>query len=133
MLRNLAQLIKSTLILAAATLTSTTTTIAKDLQGLKSFAWEVSFGAMAFDTSNYLTATITESDDNSTFTAAPAEAYYPADQLVFNAAGDANAVHLIQYRGNKRYVKLVLTETGTVSVPVAINGISECPEFQPKA
>jgi hypothetical protein len=133
MLRNLKQIIKAYLILAATTLSATTTTIAQDLQGLKSFAFEIAFGAFVFDGVNFLTAKIVESDDNITFTDVVASQYYENDVLVFNDTAHQNAVHLLQYRGYKRYVKLVLTETGTVSVPVAINGLSECPEFQPKA
>lgn len=132
MKRNLKQIVQIIQILAAATWAATSTSIASDLQGLKNFAYELSLGVFALDGSNYITASFLESDDNSTFTAAPASAYYSGDILVYNlAASHQSKTHLIQYRGGKRYVKLVLTKTGVVSMPLAINSVSISPEFQP--
>jgi imidazoleglycerol phosphate dehydratase HisB len=46
-----------------------------------------------------------------------------AKELV--AAGDANAIHLIEYRGIKRYVKLTLDMQGALaSAAVSVTGLS---------
>lgn len=130
MLRNLAQTVKAMLLLAAQEVTADITTAAADLANFRNFAFQVAVGNFAFTNANKIALKIMESDDNITFTEAPAEAYYGSvKELV--AAADANTVHLVQYRGVKRYVKLNLDVTGTVAAPVAVTGLSTELKAQP--
>ena len=39
---------------------------------------------------------------------------------VLDSTDDKNAIHIIHYRGTKRYVRVRYEETGTVSVPLSI-------------
>jgi hypothetical protein len=132
MLRNLADKFYKVVGLVPQTVTATGSSAVVDLKGLRNFAFMIATGAMAFDGSNKLTFKIEESNDNSTFNDVAAAEYYPDDNLVYDAAGDASNVQLIQYRGNKRYVKLTWTETGTVSVPMSVVGLATDLEHMPR-
>lgn len=48
-----------------------------------------------------------------------------------DATTDASSVHLAHYRGNKKFARIRLVETGTVSVPIGIIAIGGYGEFNP--
>jgi hypothetical protein len=131
MLRNLAQKVQVLPLLAPQTLTATTATASFDLQGCRNFAFAVQVGAMSFSGTDKLTLQIQDSDVNSGFEDVTAEALYTPAAQELAAAGDANKVHLVQYRGNKRFVRLNIVEAGTVSVPIAVSGLVTELEVQP--
>lgn len=126
MLRNLGDKIKTSAIVAPAALSATTLTAAQDMQGLKNFAFLLQAGSFAFDGTNYLTCTIQECDTS--------DGTYvdTTDVLVLNdQASQENEVHVLEYTGNKRYVKLNIVESGTVAAPLAVSGLSTAPELMP--
>lgn len=95
---------------AVAATTATQTTSSVDTAGYDSCAFDVSFGA----TAPALEAlTITESDDNSTFTTAPATAVViDYDTTV----ALANKTVRSAYVGAKRYAKLVINPTTATDI-----------------
>lgn len=131
MLRNLAQKIKSLMLLAAQSVTADINSSSVDLKDFRSFAFLVSAGNFAFTGVNKIALKIQESDDNAVWADAPAESYYNGGVKELTAAGDANTVHVIQYRGEKRYVRMALDVSGTVAAPIAVVGLTTDPEFQP--
>jgi len=50
---------------------------------------------------------------------------------ILDATSDASAVHLIHYKGTKKYVRLNLVETGTVVVPLSVSAILGKNELNP--
>jgi len=102
---------------------------AVDLQGADKAALIVAVGASGDTLSDTvkLAVAIQESDDGTTFTAAPAEAIQNAtpdsdnNVLVIAAAAAASQSYRFGYVGEKRYIRAVLTATGTHTngMPVA--------------
>lgn len=143
MLRSLIEKFKSAMLYAPQTFSATTATSSMDLQGLSNFAFEVVVGAFStFDGTNNVSLTVQESDDNSSWADAPDESLYALDPAaasgsgiakILDAAGDASSVHLIPYRGNKRYARLNMVEAGTVSCGISVTGISTKPQVMPPA
>lgn len=129
MLRNVKNKIKEFFLLAPQVLVADATTLAANLAGVENFAFQVIMGAAALTGVDKIQLKLTHSDDNITFTDCVAADMYTnvsaniAKELV--AAGDANAVHLIEYRGNKQYVKLTLDMQGAMaSAAAAVVGLS---------
>jgi hypothetical protein len=131
MLRNLAQKTKSLMLLAAQSVTADINSASADLQMFRSFAFLVSVGTFTFTGTNKVALKIQESDDNVTFTDAPNSAYYEGAVTELDTAGEASKVHVIQYRGEKRYVRMALDVSGTVAAPMAIVGLSTDLEIMP--
>ncbi|MFO0906790.1 MAG: hypothetical protein U0835_00220 [Isosphaeraceae bacterium] len=114
-----------------------------DLQNYDSAAFLLNVGA-AGDTwsgTNRVEASLQESDDNSTWTAVA-----DADMLsvvsggqatgtfkVFNANAQAGQLYVTGYRGNKRYVRVALTNFGTTSTgtPMDVIAVLGRPRFAP--
>ncbi len=122
--------------LSCAAVTADTLSAAFDTKGLSNAGFLVTVGNFSFDGTNKVALEVQHSDDDSTYTAVAAEDLYsyetaPNIAKVLDAAGDANKVHLISYRGNKRYLKLNQNVSGTVNVPIAISGVSTIPHTQP--
>lgn len=97
------------------------TTSAVDLQGFTSCMISIAVGVFNFTSTNKLTAVVLESDDNTTYgtvALTDLEGLEDASTVrVWDAtATDASTVTDLFYRGSKRYVKLALNESGTVSV-----------------
>jgi hypothetical protein len=124
MLRNLAQKIKNYMVLAPQTLTADVNSTSVDLEALRSFGFIVSVGAFTFTGTNKVALVIQDSDDNVAFTST-------TDLKELVAAADANKTHLVEYKGNKRYVRLLLDVSGTVSVATSVIGHSSDLEIQP--
>jgi len=75
MLRSVKPNFYAVMMLIVAAFAATANTISQDLKDLRNFAFQVTVGSFAFDGTNFLTLVIQESDDNSTWANAPAEAY----------------------------------------------------------
>lgn len=136
MLRSVYGKVKNFFLLAAQTIAADTLTAVADLAGVQNFAFEVLIGAASFTGVNKLSLEVLHSDDGTTFVACAAEDLYsPVSGNVakeLTSAADQNKVHLIGYRGTKRYLKLNLNLQGALaSVPVAVSGISTMPELMP--
>ena len=48
-----------------------------------------------------------------------------------DATDDADSVHVAHYRGNKKFARIKLVETGTVSVPVSVVAVQGHSELMP--
>jgi len=101
---------------------STTSVI--DMQGYTSLCLSFLAGVFALTSTNKVTLTILESDDNTTYgTVANTDTEGMETTSVFRAwdlsASDASTISNIHYRGAKRYVKAVLVEGGTVALPMS--------------
>lgn len=104
----------------AATVSADTDGASVDGQSILSLTYLVSVAAFTFTGSNKIALRILHSDDNVNFTEATFannELYAPVKELT--TAGDGAKTHYVEYRGNKRYTKLQLDVSGTVSVAVA--------------
>ncbi len=130
MLRNLAQKVQAVLVLAAQAVTADINTASVDLKEYRNFAFQVLVGAFAFTGVNKIALKIQESDDNVSFADAPAEAYYNGVKELA-AAADQSKLHLVEYRGNKRYIRLALDVSGTVNAQVAVAGLCTELKVQP--
>lgn len=130
MLRNLMQKIKAIFVLAPQTVTADVLSAAVDLKHYRSMGFIVNVGAFAFTGVNKVGLEIHESDDNSTYTLATDVAGAVQE---LNAGAHASACHLIEYKGHKRYIKLNLNVSGTVSAPMSAVAISADPDAMPHA
>lgn len=109
----------------AQTLTGTTKSKLLDRAGYETAAilWSVGVDA-ALDGSNYWTPTVQESDttvDGDFTTVAAADLLYTP--TVVDSTSEDDVTQVMEYRGTKRYIRLLLTETGTLSGPHAIIGL----------
>lgn len=124
MLRNLAQKIKSLMLLAAQSVTADINSASADLANFRNFAFLVSAGNFTFTGVNKIALKLQESDDNSTFTDCDLTAYAGGAIKELAAVADANTVHVVEYKGHKKYVRLALDVSGTVAAPIAVVGLS---------
>jgi hypothetical protein len=79
------------------------------------------------DGSNYLTLTYEESDStaNSSFTAVAAADMLLSCPVLNSKATYENTIRRSEYRGTKRYFRVVVTETGTVNCILGLTAIQE--------
>jgi major membrane immunogen (membrane-anchored lipoprotein) len=102
----------------AAAITATANGAGIDLQGFNSCAFLFSAGAITDGTH---TPKLQESDDNSAWTDVAA-----ADQVGTLAAITSNSQQKVGYKGNKRYVRAVVTvagaTTGGIYSAIALRG-----------
>lgn len=101
--------------IAPAVLTATTTGTGIDLLGFNSAALVVSTGAIVG--SAVFVPKLQESDDDSTYTDVAAGDLHGT----FPAALSAASVIKVGYRGNKRYVRPVLTLSSGTSIAASAN------------
>ena len=137
--RKLSEEIKFTTILAATAAVSAD----NDGTGLDTLLYDsngfvVQIGTdSALDGSNYWSMELEESDDNSTFTdVADADMYTAtgsgSGQFALCDATSEDAAHFtVWYRGTKRYIRVVLNETGTLSGPIAVLGVQSGYKYGP--
>lgn len=117
----------------ARTVTATQTAVEIDLAGCNSAVFLVAFGQEAGTLSGSLgwTVTMTHADDDGTGVAGDyanveakdVQGVTPASGVVItlDAAAEDQMVYKIGYIGDKRFVKLLLTEVGsTTGIPVTI-------------
>lgn len=135
MWKNLKQKIYHKMVLAPATFSATAATASVDTKDLNSLAFVLSVGTFAFDGTNYLTVNMQESDDNSTWADVGSAGVYegtaPAVLVLNNQATQESMSHMVEYRGGKRYARLNIVESGTVSVALSVAAISHKPELMP--
>jgi hypothetical protein len=123
------------LVVAPQTVTADVNSASVDTQDLSSLGFLVAVGAFTFTNANRIDLKLQHSDDGTTWVDVAQEHIY-ADTTApivksLVAAGDASKTHLVEYRGGKRYVRLVLDVSGTVSVPTSAIAISLDPEKMP--
>jgi len=121
-------------VLAPATVTADVNSASVDTKDLNSLGFVVSVGAFTFTNTNKIDLVLEHSDDNSNWTQVGQENLYAGTAPIaksLSAAADASKTHLVEYRGGKRYVRLVLDVSGTVSVPAAVVAVSLDPEKLP--
>jgi len=130
---NLKQKTYHQMVLAPATFSATGATASVDCKDINSLGFLLSVGSFAFDGSNYLTVNLQESDDNSAWSDVTQvyEGTAPAPLVLNNQATQESKSHLVEYRGGKRYARLNIVETGTVSVALSVAAISNKPELMP--
>lgn len=125
--RNILSGLKVVNLLTAAVWTATSASKLLDRAGFQSAAILLVLGAnggTAFDASNKITPTLEESDTtaDADFTTVAA-ANMTVAPTVIDADGEASTVQTVEYRGSKRYIRLKLTEAGTISIPIAVVGL----------
>jgi hypothetical protein len=131
MLKNLAQQFKVGICAIPQTLTADVNCTSVDTQLLQNLGFIVAFGSFTFTTTNKVGLKLQHSDDNSTFADCDTATDYFGGLKECNAVADASTTHLVQYRGTKRYVRLVLDVSGTVSVTASVVFGSIDPIIQP--
>lgn len=106
-----------------ASISATTTPVSVDRRGYESVSAVVNCGAMTTitDGTNNFVITLVESVDGSTWTAVAAEDIIGGanNTIVTLVTASAGLTYTLGYKGNKRYVSVLATETGTA---VAIFG-----------
>lgn len=123
------------MVVAPQTVTADINSSSVDLKDLNSLGFVVAVGAFAFTNVNRIDIKLEHSDDDSVWADVEQEHIY-ADTVApivksLVAATDQSKTHLVEYRGGKRYVRLVLDVGGTVSVPASVVAISLDPEKMP--
>jgi hypothetical protein len=140
MLRSLKDQLKIEGVLAAAAVSASGTSASVDLADCGSLSFVVSTGATSgndLGASHKIDIKLLESNDNTTFTDVAGADIYDAEDAAndiaksLDSTADASAVHLVHYRGNKRYVKVNLVETGTVVMPMSVVAIKGHNELKP--
>ena len=142
MLRSLKDTLKPLFCLAPATVTATGAATGVDVADFGSVMFLVATGTEggnALSSSHKLAITVQDSDvdtDASYANCVDADIYDAEDGANgiaknLDASADENTIHAVHYRGNKRYVRLKLVETGTVSLPVSIVAVAGNSEFNP--
>jgi hypothetical protein len=105
-----------------------------DRQGFESagFVWGVGVDA-ALDGSNYWTPSVEESDTtaDADFTTVAAADLINNTLAVVDATSEDDTLQLVEYIGSKRYVRIKLTETGTLSGPHFVLGLRGRPIHGP--
>lgn len=140
--KNLMQDIKAISALDAVALSATTNGIVIDTQGYESLAFTLNVGDFAtFSGSNFLTITVQEGDQANLSDAANiATADYldarneagAAWDRILDGATDDEQAYLIGIAVNaKRYKRIVVTETGIVSVPISATAVLGHPRHAP--
>ena len=129
--------IESVLDPIAVTATATYTDI--DLKGFNSACLVINCGLDAgsgLGASHKFVGVLYDSDDGTTY-----EVVETADMLdltvtsgvvlTIDAVGEDNSIYKLGYVGGKRYLQLIVTVTGTVSMPMSIECIKGHPELSP--
>lgn len=99
------------LLTATATSTGTVTSASLDCQGFDSAHFNLHYGATAPEPTSI---TIEESDDDSTFTAAP------ATSVVDDAGAHAvSTTRRLAYVGNKRYARVVVVQSASTILTIS--------------
>ncbi len=138
MLRGMKALLKFVVSLAANDYAATVTTTAVDNAGYRAMCFLIEVGTFTFTGVNKITVTMEECDTIAgTYTVVSANDIYNPENgtiaKVLDGTEDQNAVHAIHYRGYKQFTRLVLTEAGTVAVPLAVTAVLGLPNAQPPA
>jgi len=127
-------------ILDPITVSATATYDDIDLQGFNSAVLLIHMGLdAALDGSNYYTFTLYDSADGTTYAVVETADVLGAGTitsgviLTVDSTTEDNTLYKRGYVGGKRYLRLVVTETGTLSGPMTITLIKGDPEIAPVA
>lgn len=131
MLRGLRDKLKFTQVLDPANVSATGSSTGVDNAVGGSLAFIVQVGDFAFSGSNKLDIILQDSDVDvdGSYAACTADDFYsddnpetPASGIFksLDATGDVDQAYVVHYKGNKRYARINLAETGTVDAPVSI-------------
>lgn len=139
MKNSLKALIKATSVLAPQTLSATANTTGVNVADFGSLAFLVQAGAMAFDGSNKLALVMQHSDVDvdGSYANCTADDIFDAEDGAngiaknLDSTDDQNNAHMVHYRGYKKFARLRIVETGTVSVPLSVTALRGHPEMQP--
>ena len=112
-----------------------------DLAGFNSALLVLNCGLDAgtgLSASHKLVFVLNHSDDGTTYTAVETKDMLDLTVtagvvLTIDAVGEDNSIYKLGYVGGKRYLQLVMTETGTVSMPLSIECIKGNPLDAPVA
>lgn len=129
-------------LLTAASWSATSQTTLLDRANYQAAGFSIALGAnsgTAFDASNKITIKVQESDTTvgTDFTDCAAAdllqdgVVMSANSLVIDTDAKASRVYGLEYRGSKRFVRLVLTETGAIVIPVHVLGLLSRPTYAP--
>jgi len=122
--------IPSTAVLAPVTVSTTQTLTDIDLAGANSCEIEIAVGADAgtgLSSSHKIVFVLSDSDDGTTYTAVEdadmlgVEDISSGTILTIDATDEDNTTYRFGYVGGKRYLQLVGTVTGTISMPMYID------------
>jgi hypothetical protein len=137
MVRNFSDVVKMAQLLKPQAISADTNTSSFEAAVAQANGFLVQVGTFAFDGSNKIALKVQTSDDDSTWADADAsELYSPesgAVQKILDAGTDDDQVYHIEYRGIKRYIRLVLDVTGTVSCLMAVQSLQGYVETKPAA
>jgi hypothetical protein len=102
------------------------------------------FGAVTFliqlatvttaDGSNYFTFTLSAGDDSGLSdgaTVTAATGLLGSNLVINDSTTQSDMIGMMGYAGGKRYVRLVVTETGTASAAFSAVAVQELPDVQP--
>ena len=127
--RDLASDIKVVPALLSVALSATTNGLIIDTKGFESVTFEINVGTATagFDSSNKFVVTASAGNavnDETTPTSITDAATVTSADLIgtppeLDATGDDEKVYRFGYRGVKRYIRLVFTETGTAAAPIS--------------
>jgi len=141
-MKNLMQEVKAISALDAVVLSATTNGLVIDTQGYESLVFTINVGDfVTFDGTNKLTFTVQEGDQSNLSDAAEiaAGAYLDArneagaawDKILDGATDDEQAYMIGVEVRTKRYLRIVVTEGGIVSVPISATAVLGHARHQP--
>lgn len=136
MIRSMLGHLKASMIFTAATVTATGTSSTVDMQGYHGLMLLLMVGVFNFASADKLVIDVEESVDGTVWTkVADADLIAVEAATIHRAldssASDASTITRFDYIGAKRYVHLLWTETGTVSVPMAVAAVQSHPHLKP--
>lgn len=106
-----------------------------DTRGFNALTFVVQLATVTTaDSSNYFTLTLQHGDDSGLSDAATVTAatgLLGSNLVINDATTQSDFVGMMGYAGNKRYVRLVATETGTASAAFSAVAVQELPHVAP--
>lgn len=142
MLRSLKDVLKFISVRVPAAFTADANTTGVDVSDFGSCTFLVHVGATTgndFGASHKVDIIVQHADvdtDGSYAAAAAADIYSPevgasGIAKALDGTEDASKVHVVHYRGDKRYVRIRLDETGTVDAPIGVVAVLGHSELMP--
>ena len=139
----LKDILKFIQVLLPQTITADTSTTGVNTADFNALTFLVNVGTFTFTGVNKLDLFIQDSDvdvDGSYALTADANMLYGPSGVAFEATGkakildstdDQNTVHLLHYRGEKKFARVRMVEGGTVSCIIGVTAVNGHPEFKP--
>jgi len=137
MLRALKDILKNEQVLIPQSVSATIATDGVDVSDFGSIMFLVNVGTFTFTPTNKISITVQHSDTDSAYADVLDADIHDAEDgangiaKILDAAGDADSVHAIHYRGNKKFVRLNLVEGGTVVAIMGVVSVRGNSEFNP--